>query len=250
MELKKILYATNFKEPTYNVLEALLEMKKIGLEEIILLSGSPQKELKEKFYDHGITLRESNGSGPSVTRILDSAHKENVSLIVGHMERENKKFFKASPVKYLIKNTHLPLLLINNKEFNISKRGIFDTVIFATDWSQIAQSSLDYILGLKEIIGVLDIVNVLHEKPTIKDIRELKDKTEEIRKICLKENIDAESHIYAGKTAEEILLAAKEYNATVIVMGVVDINCFKYIFSGSATYKVAEKSPVPLLIIP
>jgi len=155
MEVKKILYATNFKLPTYNVLEALLEMKKIGLEEIILLSGSPSKELKEKFYNYGITLRESDGSGPFFTRILDSAHKENASLIVAHLERENKKLFKASPTKYLIKNTHLPLLLINNKEFNVSKRGIFDAVIFATDWSRIVQSALDYILGLKEIIGVI-----------------------------------------------------------------------------------------------
>jgi nucleotide-binding universal stress UspA family protein len=250
VRLKKILYTTNLKDPAYNALEGLLEIKKIGLEEIILLSISPPKELKGKFHDNGINLRELNGPGPFITKILDSASKENVSLIACHLEREGKTLFGGSPLKQLVKNTHLPILFINNKDLDTSGKGIFDTVLFATDWSQIVQNTLDYILGLKEIIGVLDIVNVLNQKPTIKDIRLLKDKTEEIRKICLKENIDAESHIYAGKTAEEILLAAEEYYATVIIMGAGSKNYIKGIFSGSVTCEVAEKSPVPVLVVP
>ena len=250
MRLKKILYATNMKDPVYNIIEGLLEIKKIGLEEIILISISPPEELKAKFHNNGINLKELDGPEPFISNILDSSYKENASLVVCHLEQEDKKFFEGSPVKQLIKNTKLPLLIINNKNSKTPKKSIFDTVIFATDWSRIVQNALDYILGLKKIIGVLDIVNVLNEKPTIKDIRLLKEKTEEIRKICLKENIDAESHIYAGKTAEEILLAAEEYDATVIIMGAGSKNYIKGIFSGSTTCEVAEKSPVPVLVVP
>jgi len=248
MEVKKVLYATNLKELTYDLFEGLLGIKKIGLEEIILLSCSPPEELKEKLSVNGINPKEIEASGPLVSRILDSAEREDVSLIVANLKRKKRKIIRGSNARNLIRNTSLPLLLI--KENSYPKKSIFDSVVFATDWSAVAQRALNYIMGFKEIIGVLDIVNVLNEKPTVKDIRQLKERTEEIRKICLREKIDAESHIYAGKTPEEILLAAKDYGATVIVMGTGRKSTIKEAFLGSASYRVAEKAQVPVLIIP
>ena len=252
MEAKKILYATNLKTPTFNIFEGLLSIKKIGLEEIILLSESPPEEFKERLSGHGIKLRGVKGSGKLVSRILDSAKRENTSLIVVNLQREKRKVFRSTTVRNLIKNTPLPLLLVNedNKEISYSKKGIFDSVILATDWSDAAQRALNYIIGLKEIIGVLDIVNVLNKKLTVRDIRQLKDKLEEVRKICLKEKIDAESHIYAGKIPEEIILAAEDYNATVIVMGSGPKSTIKEIFLRYPSYKVGEESSIPVLIIP
>ena len=55
--------------------------------------------------------------------------------------------------------------------------------------------------------------------------------------------------VYAGKTPKEILLAAKDYNATVIVMGTGSKRTIKEIFLRSL-YKVAEESSIPVLIIP
>lgn len=251
MEIKKVISATNFKMPTYNMFEGLLGIKKIGLEEIILLSGSLPEELKEKLSGHGIKIREVEGSGKLVSRIFDSAKRENASLVVANLKREKKRLVRGSTVRNLIKNTTLPLLLINeNKEIDYSKKGIFDSVIFATDWSAAAKRALNYIIGLKEVIGVLDIVNVLNKKLTVRDIRQLKEKLEEVRKICLKEKIDAESHIYAGKTSKEILLAAKDYNGTVIVMGSGPKSTIKEILLRYPSYQVAEESSVPVLIIP
>ncbi len=248
MEIRKVLYATNLKEPTYNLFEGLLDIKKIGLEEIVLLSGSLPAELRERFSNHEINIREVEGSGPLVSKILDSAKREDVSLIVVNLRREKRRFIRGSNARNMAKNTSLPLLLI--EENSNPKKGIFDSVVLATDWSAVARRALNYTIGLKEVIGVLDIVNVLNEKPTIRDIRQLKERIEEIRKICLKKKIDAESHIYAGKTPEEILLAAKDYNATLIVMGTGSKSTVRELFLGSASYRVAEKAPVPVLIIP
>ncbi len=105
-------------------------------------------------------------------------------------------------------------------------------------------------IGIKEIVETIDIVYVLYEKPTIGEIRRLKERVEEVRKICLAEDMDAESHIYAGKTADEIVLASKDYNATMIAMGYKPTGTLKEIFSGSSCYRVVEKSSVPVLIIP
>ena len=252
IEIKKLLYATHLKEPNLSLFEGLLDIKKIGLEEIMLLCESLPQELKESLSEQGINLRRVEGSGPLDSRILESANRENPSLVVAHLSREKRKLFRDGAATNLIKNTLFPLLLIheNGKVRGSSTRGLFDSVILATDWSDSAYKTLLYIIGLKELLGVLDIVYVLNEKPTIKDIRQLKERVEEVRKICLEDKIDAESHIYAGKTAGEIILASKDYNATLIAMGYQSKDIFKEIFSGSACYRVAEESPVPVLIIP
>ncbi len=252
MQVKKVLFATNLKKPTYSLFEGLLGIKKIGLEEIILLSHSPPEDLKERLSEHGINLRGVEGSGSLVSRILDTAQREDVSLIVANLKREKGGFSRGSIAKSLIRNAHLPLLIAyeDGKETGCPKKGIFDTVVLATDWSAPAQRALNFIMGLRDIIGVLDMVYVLNEKLTVRDIRELKVRLDHIRKTCWGGKIDAESHIYAGKTPEEILLAAKEYKATAIVMGTGPKGTIKEIFSGSASYGVVEKASVPVLIIP
>jgi nucleotide-binding universal stress UspA family protein len=252
VKIKKILYIPYLKEPTYDLLEGLLDIKKIGLEEIILLSESFPQGLKKKLSEHGINLKRDKGSGPLIPRILDSANKENASFIVAHLDREKRKMFKGSVVRNLIKNTRLPLLLIheNGEEGSFSTKGLFDNVILAINWSDSTQRALLYIIGVKALVGLIDAVFVLSEKPTVKDIRQLRDRVEDIRKICLEEKIDTESHIYAGKTPEEILLAAKDYKATLIVMGYGSKGIVKEITLGSSCYRVAEESPVPVLIIP
>ena len=252
VKIKKILYISHLKEPTYDLLEGLLDIKKIGLEEIILLAESLPQELKKKVSEHGINLKRDKGSGPLIPRVLDSAKKENASFIVAHLNREKRKMFKGSVVRNLIKNTRLPLLLIheNGAEESFSTKSLFDNVILAINWSDSTQRALLYIIGVKALIELMDAVYVLSEKPTVKDIRQLRDRVEEIREICLEEKIDTESHIYAGKTPEEILLAAKDYKATLIVMGYGSKGIVKKITSGSPCYRVAEESPVPVLIIP
>ena len=252
MEIKKILYATNIKGPVYNPIEGLLSLKKAGLEEILVLSDDISGDVKKGFSENGVTLRNIEGSGPITSRILDSARSENPSLIVTFLRKGKRRFFRGAVSRNLIKNITLPLLLIHedDNKSNSDISGLFDNVLLATHWSDSSGRAWLFMIGLKKIIGVVDIVYVLNEKPTIKEIRQIKERVEDIRRICLEEKIDAESHIYAGKTSDEILLAASEYDATLIIMGTSSKGILSDIFSRPVCYRVVEKSPVPVLIIP
>jgi nucleotide-binding universal stress UspA family protein len=252
MEIKKLVYATDLREPTYDIFESLLAIKKTGLERIILLAEKAPEELSRRLSNDGVNLRTVEGSKPLPSRILETADKEHASLVVTRLKREKKRLFRGGTVRDLIRNTRYPLLLIeeNAAGGGSSTRGLFDSVILATDWSDSANKAFLYIISLKEILGVLDIVYVMNEKPTVKDIRQLRERIEELRRICLEEQIDAESHIYAGKTAAEIILASKDYGATLIVMGYNSKGPVQEIFSGSTCFRVAEESSVPVLIIP
>jgi nucleotide-binding universal stress UspA family protein len=252
MEIKKLLYVTDFGKPSSEFIEVLTEMGKIGLKEIVLFPESPSKELMDRFSDRGINLRGADGSGERISRIFEVADKEQVSLIIAHRHKGKEGFLRGSAARHLMRTTPVPLLFIreDNGGSVPSTRGLFNNVILATDWSDEAGRAWLYIIGIKKIIGVVDIVYVLHEKPTIGEIRRLRERVEEIRKICLEETMDAESHIYAGKTADEIVLASKDYDATMIAMGYKQRGGLKEIFSGNSCYKVLEKSSVPVLIIP
>jgi len=252
MEIKKLLFITHPGEPTYELLEGLTEMGKIGLKEIILCPKNPPKGLTNRFSDHGIHLKGVDGSEPRIPWIFEVANKEHVSLIIAHSHGEKEGFFRGSAARRLVRNTPVPLLLIheNGDEESPSTRGLFNSVILATDWSDASRRAWLYMIGIKEIVGTIDIVYALSEKPTIGEIRQLKERVEEVRKICLAEEMDAESHIYAGKTADEIVLASKDYNATMIAMGYKPTGAMKEIFSRSSCYRVIEKSSVPVLIIP
>jgi nucleotide-binding universal stress UspA family protein len=252
MEIKKLLYATNLSEPTYDLFESLLDIKKTGLERIILLSEKAPEELRRRLSNEGVNLRTVEGSTPLPPRILETADREHASFIVAQLNREKRRLFRGGMVRDLIRNTRYPLLLVQENDTGRGSptRGLFDSVILATNWSDSANKAFLYIIGLKEIVGVLDIVYVMNEKPTVKDIRQLKERIEELRRICLEEEMDAESHIYAGRTAAEIVLASKDYGATLIVMGYNSKGPVQEILSGSACFRVAEESSVPVLIIP
>lgn len=251
MEIKKLLYV-NHREPTYEFVEALTGMGKIGLEEIILFPEKPSKELADRLSSRSIHLRGVESSGRLIPTLFEVADKEQVSLIIVHSHKDNDGLLRGSAARRLMRNTPVPLLFIlEDKEAGCpSVRGLFDSVILATDWSDAAGRAWLYIIGIKKIVGVVDIVYVLHEKPAIGEIRKLRERVEEVRKICLEETMDAESHIYAGKTPEEIVLAAKDYNATMIAMGYKQRGSLKDFISGSTCYRVLEKSSVPLLVIP
>jgi nucleotide-binding universal stress UspA family protein len=252
MEIKKLLYVTHPGEHAYKPLEALTEIGKIGLKEIILFPEHPPKDLADRWSGYGIQLKGVDGSGPLVPRILEVANKEQVSLIIAHRRKDKEGLTRGSAAKRLIRSTPVPLLIIPEEggKGSSAPKGLFGSIILATDWSDEARRAWLYIIGIKKIIGVVDIVYVLHEKPTIGEIRQLKERVEEIRKICLEEDIDAESHIYAGKTADEIALASRDYNATMIAMGYKQRGALKEAFSGSSCYRVVEQSSVPVLIIP
>ena len=113
-----------------------------------------------------------------------------------------------------------------------------------------SEKSLIYLLNLKEVIRELELVTVISSRLSVRDMRNLKKRLAETRERLLDEGIDTEAHIYAGKPAEEIMLAARDYGATSIVMGTSRRSPLKDIFSRSCSYEVAERAVVPTLVIP
>jgi nucleotide-binding universal stress UspA family protein len=260
----KILYATDLRRPSSRVLEGLSGFSDIGFKEIIFLCVIDEEkdkdaalelfeQWKERLNGYGLKATIKIDSGDLSSSILNTIQENQISFAVVHFDKKKRRILFGDPiVKKLIKEASVPVMIVDKDEtgLKLTSKGAFERVLFATDWSQASEKALQIILGFKQLINELDIVNVIHKKLTVRDLRRLMEKLRETRNKCLKEGIDAEYHVYAGKTVDEIILAAQDYNSTSIVMGTTSGQSFKDIFIGKHSCRVVERTPVPALLVP
>ncbi len=251
MEIKKLIYVTDMNSPSFEDMDQLMVLRKLGLEEVLFLNPSGIEDWDKRVEDYGVKARTLAGEGPALSRILDAARQEDPSMIAASVNRRRRKGLRGSPVKNLIRSSPVPVILLNQETHPSGplEKGVFQHVIYATDWSPVSETVLKYLLNLKEIIEMLEIVNVIHKKLSVRELRSLRQRITETRRIFLDEGIDAEAHIYAGKPHEEILLAATDYDATAIVMGTSCKSPIQEIMRRSCSYRVAEKAEIPVLFI-
>lgn len=255
MEARKLLYVTDLKEKSlsFNLLKGILPVRELDFDEIAFLQTTPFDAWLKGLSALSIKSKIILDDQLLPHGILKAAENEGASLVVVNLEMKERKKARSSIIKRLIKGTSLPILFINNTNQKIKsdQKGIFASVVFATDWSYPSERALAFLLDFKKILGELEIVNVIKGKLTIKEMRELKDRLMKTRKICLGNKIDAESHIYAGKTSEEILTAARDYKAAMVVVGgESDKKGLSRFFKKSSSWKVACEADLPVLVVP
>ena len=126
------------------------------------------------------------------------------------------------------------------------------------DWSPASLLAVEY---LKEMHGVcqgIHVVHVVSEKQLKgtnameiqKTRKESRSKLDEICDTFEAAQIRAEPHVYVGETAAEIEKAARECQATMIVLGSSAKANWVERWMGSTPRQIAENSVYPTLLIP
>ena len=252
MQIKKLLYATGVREPQFARVQRLMELRTLGLEEVIFLHATKVEDWETRMAEHGISARTFVMEGQMADSILDVAHREKVSLIAASLKGDAGGRVRSSLTKDLLRSSPVPVMILpeNAHPSGAAQEGIFSHVMFADDWSAASEKARSYLLHFKGLIKELEIVYVLDTKLSVRDMGNLKAKLSQTRKIFLDQGIDAEGHVYAGEPAAEIMLAARDYGGTCIVMGTTGKSFLKELLSKSYSYRVAEASVVPTLVIP
>lgn len=259
MALERLLYATNLDEPKGKLLESLLETTKVGLREVVFLHARG-KIIAERYSQEWQTRVSSLGAkvwthgeeGNLVASILKVASGNSFSLVAAEFSSDGARAVSRRDIRRLVKGLAIPVLIARQvrEMAQPPAAGVFDHLIFATDWLPASDRAASFLLGLNGLAKEMDIVNVIQKKLTVGEMRGLKKKLQDTRRMFSSQGIDAEFHIYAGKPAEEIMLAAQDYHATLIVMGNSRKAAVRKIFPGRTVCKVAEETVVPTLFIP
>ncbi|MHA1210389.1 MAG: universal stress protein [Candidatus Freyarchaeota archaeon] len=130
----KVLYPTDFSEPCREVVEYLKKLKGAGTKEVIILErgGSLKEcldkmknkkreeaekeieEIRKELEDEGISVRVQVESGVPYKKIIETAEKENVSLIVmgSHGKGVLKELLIGSVSENVVRHTKKPVMII------------------------------------------------------------------------------------------------------------------------------------------
>jgi nucleotide-binding universal stress UspA family protein len=288
MEIKKLLFVTKFEDLCYDALNSLLILRKAALEHVIFLNvierdkvamkrGAgylKEEEVKlketanirfidwaENLFEMGMEVGAYIEVSTLIPEILKVIEKEAPDLIV--IGRSHKgaleQLYSGSDVSELVRRTRIPILVFKHMaEDKIVPEKLFERPILATNWSETGTRMMEYIKGMKNVIGEIHIIHV------VKDSALKSPDTHEVQKVRKKERkkldalcdelddigIKARSHVYVGDPQKEIEKAAKEYQASMIILGSSDKAAILERWTGSISKNIADNSIFPCLIIP
>ena len=288
MEIEKLLFVTKFEELCFDALRSLLNLKSAALNHVIFLNvierdrvamhrgtgyqKSEEIRLREmaniRFIDWAEDLFEQGMEvgvyivvGQMVSEVVKAARKEEADLVV--IGRSHKgvleQLYEGSDVIELIRRVPIPVLVYKHYPAERMQPGKpFERPLLAVDWSPASLRGIDYLKHLKGVVDKIDVVYVASEKELTGDSAMEIQKTRKVRRkqldeICAvfeAEGIAAESHLYIGDPVDEIEIAARECQSSVIVLGSSGKSAWKERWLGSIPQAIAEKSPYPTLIVP
>ena len=287
MKINRLLFVTKFEELGFDAVQSLLNLAKASLNHIVFINVIERDRfaMSRVGYrkDEEIRLRESANIrfidwaenlfergmevgvyivvGNLVSEIIKAAKKEETDLIV--IGRSHKgvleHLYSGSDVTELLRRTATPVLVYKHlSETALSIEKPFERPLLAIDWSPASMKAVEYLKELKDVVKEIRVVHVASEKDLKgssamaiqKTRKETRKKLEQICTVFEGEGIEAREHVYIGDPNEEIEKAARDCQATMIVLGSSAKTAWVEKWLGSTPRTIAEKSIYPTLLVP
>jgi len=203
MIFKKVLFHTHFRELALNSLKTIMELKKAGLESIVLTHIIPRNEIsfvpyggylketetqmktearirfedwQELLGEHGIKSHIRIEVGAPNAEILSIAEEEGVDLIViGRKKRTlMEKVYVGSHIMDILRRSPVPVLMSKymvqfeweDEQLTRTNEHIFNRPMLATDWSQPSENAMKNMSALKGLTQTILVVHVIDAKLT------------------------------------------------------------------------------------
>jgi len=215
----------------------------------------------EDLFEKGMEVGVYIVVGSMVSEVIKAAKKEESDLIV--IGRPHKgvleTLYSGSDVTELLRRAATPVLVYKHlSETAIALEKPFDRPLLAVDWSPASLRAAEYLKVIKDIIQEIHIVHVVSQKElkgtSAMDIQSIRKKTrKKLEKICdffEDSGVKADAHVYIGNAEQEIEKAARDHQASMIVLGSSGKTAWAERWLGSTPQSIAEESIYPTLLIP
>jgi len=257
MSIKKILFEADFESLRFDTLQSLLDLRKSGLDHVVLLYiinpkkitlrrilGKGKEETArsaaradvrfsdwaETLFQSGIEVGSYIRSGDRVPQFLFVCEKEKADLIVTSDDRKAhplRLFRRPNEALETARKTSTPVLVYARHTQERTGENPFRRPLFALDRLSAPGPAAGLLAGLKNNIEELILVHVISKNElrgkSKEDIQEIHRLSRiELGRAAARlqsEGINTRAHLYAGEVAGEIITAAREYQATMIVAG-------------------------------
>ena len=288
MKIQKLMFVTKFEDLGYDAIQSLLSLRKASLEHIIFMNVIEREKVAmqrglgyqkdeavrmketanirfidwaERLFEQGLEVGVYIQVGSLVAEVAKAVQKEQADLVV--IGRTNKtaleQFYSGSTVTEIIRRVSIPVLVykpVSDSPFATGQP--FERPLLATDWSAASLRGIDYLINLKGLIEEVEIVHVADPKDiegssSMQAQKIRKDTKNRLEGLCARfqeAGIAARSHVYVGDPKVEIEKAAKDCQATLVVLGSSAKNLWMERWVGSTPRAIAEESAFPTLLIP
>lgn len=278
---KKILVAIDFSGPTMELLNAVDDLKKLGMEEMLIIhvirletaDGGISthrrrflQKIEEKcreFEQNGLNIRIFQPIGSPAEDIKRVSEEENVDLIligsIGEGSRV-RELFLGSTVNNVIRITKKPVLIekYEKKGKEPLRKKIFredgNTVaLLTTDFSRSSLQTFDFFLENKPVFKKYILFNVVDEGYTREQIAENQEKA--MGKLASwqqefnEKGFEAEIDVSVGVASEEIRKKADEVKAGLVVISRRGRGIINELLIGSTADPVVRHCSRPVLLL-
>ena len=288
MKIRKLLFVTKFEDLCYDALQSLLSLCAADLEHVVFLnvverekvsmrrgSGYAKEEavkLKEtaniRFIDWAENLFEMGMEvgayievGSLIPEILRVIEREQPDLVVVGRSHKGRleQLYSRSDITELTRRVDIPILVFKHiAEDALVPEKLFKRPLLATSWSDSGRRSVDCLKGLGDVVGRLHIMHVVDPQElkksdthAVQTVRKTERKRlDELCEELEAAGLDAKPHVYVGEPEAEILRAAKEYQATMVILGTSERSALAERWMGSISRNIADKSIYPVLLFP
>ena len=288
MKIQKLLFVTKFEELSFDALRSLANLRDAALNHVVLFNVIERDRVamrRGKGYrkDEEIKLRETANIrfidwaenlfeegmevgvyivvGSLVPEVIKAVEKEQADLIVIGRSQKGAlaQLYSGSDVTDLLRRASVPVLVYKQiSETALVLEKPFKRVLLATDWSAASERAVDYLKDLHAVVEEIHVIHVVDDKELTGDNSLAVQKTrkttrEKLDRVCdIFENqgMRAEPHVYVGDPVKEIERAARENQATMVVLGSSGKSSFVEKWIGSTPRKIAEDTIYPTLLIP
>jgi nucleotide-binding universal stress UspA family protein len=285
--IRKLLFVTKFEELGYDAVKSLLSLREVSLEHVVFMyvierdkvafhrgvgyQKGEELRLKEaanirfidwaeRLFEVGMEVGVYIQVGQLAPEVAKAVAREEADLVVIGRSQKSllEQFYSGSTVTELLRRLSVPVLVykpVPDNPFAFGKP--FQRPLLATDWSPASRRAVDYLIAIKPLVEEVRVVHVVDEGringKTVMEVqlarKEAKARLEQTCARLQAAGIPARSHVYVGPPAEGVEKAARECQATMVVLGSSSKNHWVERWIGSVPREIAENSAFPTLLI-
>jgi nucleotide-binding universal stress UspA family protein len=272
----KVLLATDFSKNAEKLTDSLVKLKSLGIKNVLILQvlesdfGSPEaikyakkadknllEESRRKAEERGMNASIAVKEGKPYKKIIETAEKENCQLILlaSHGGGVIKEILLGSNTRNIIRKSKVPVFIEKFKDKKITVDSI-QHILLPLDFSESTTQVLEMIKKMSIPSEKIILTSIIESS---KNLQELNDRKEQVRRDLndiqdklaannIKSSYDIE--VRHGDPAQNIIEIAEEKDSDLIVISTKGKGNIKELLIGSTAEKVAEKSPIPVLLVP
>jgi nucleotide-binding universal stress UspA family protein len=273
MLFERVFLPLDFSDQSDLMVACISQLKRYGTKEIILFYAVPKGRAPDSYDERrmtefarviaadGISTRTLKENGDPASLILKVSKREKATMIAMASTGKGraKEFLIGSVSLAVIRKSKIPVLLGKfptlKKEGSLQECGVFETALVSFGLenctkrlTEVAQEMGE--AGVKRATLFHVIHSSKHDLGDDEKFRQVKDDLDKIMNGLKVPNCELNTHIHFGTPAYNIIEAAREISAGVIVMGIRNKSLWHKLTLGAAAEDLIRQSPTNLLLIP